>query len=143
MARYYAPYGSKIVSTESYRDSGLGSTPESRSRLLVSGLTKPALSLRPDSVAKMADHFARVSKRVARRAEKELQGYGVVGASGGKDFVSVVPAESPRNEGRGGPIDAAVAMSVEVRVDFVLSPDREDVAAVTQAVSKMLRENKV
>lgn len=141
MARDYAPYGSKIVSTESYRDSGLGSTPESRSRLLVSGLTKPDASMRPDSVAKLADHFARVSRRVARRAEKELRRYGVVGASGGKDFVSVVPADAPHPQIRGR-FYPAVAMSVEVRIDLDLYPEQEDVAAVIKAVSKMLRENK-
>jgi hypothetical protein len=134
-----APYGSKIVSTEHYRDSGYGSTTESRAELLVSGLTEPDLSLPPDRIAKIAAHLNRVGAAVARRAEK--MPYDVAGAF--LDGVSVVPAEWVDRGMRPPRTLPAVAMSVTVRVIFQIgSYGRDDVRAAIDDVSKMLRETK-
>jgi hypothetical protein len=139
--RYHAPYGSEIVSTESYRDSGYGSTPESRAELLVSGLTEPHLSLRPDSIAEIAAHLDRLGRAVARRAEKELP-YSVADVSA--DRVSVVPAEWVDRAVRPHRKMPGVAMSVTVRVVFLIGDyDNDDVDAVIEEVSKMLRETRL
>jgi hypothetical protein len=141
---FYAPYGSQIVSTESYRDSGYGSTPETRATVIVTGLTKPALSLPTDRIAAIGTHFNRLGRAVARQAEKDdrLRRRGVIGASGHGD-VAVVPADwsDPVEKGRTLP---GVAMALSIRIDFEIgNHDKDDVDAVIKAVAKMLRETRL